>query len=138
MSRWLVSFVVLASLGSGCGSRIVGDCSGGRLEGSTCVSTQPTVHWTADRATAAATRFTYAPMVRGKLTDVRCQVVARFPAHEATAVCTGRFVSPNSASRRVTVAFSLSGIGVVNPDCSRDWRSSPYCSGRNHMVTKSS
>ena len=28
------------------------------------------------------------------------------------------------------IAFNLSGIGAVNPDCASHWKSDPYCSGK--------
>ena len=114
---------------------MAGDCSGGSLSGSTCVNTQVAVHWTDARATAAAMAYDYAPMVMGRLTQSRCRIVARFPAHEAESVCEGVFVAPNQEPRRVVVAFSLSGIGVMNPDCASHWKSSPYCSGKNQTRT---
>jgi hypothetical protein len=133
MWRILGLGVVLLCLSPGCG-QVVGDCSGGRLEGSTCVNTQVAVHWTAARASAAALGFSYAPMVRGRITQAHCRIVARFPGYEAKALCAGVFLAPNKAARRVVVGFSLSGIGVVNPDCSSHWKSSPYCSGRNRFA----
>ena len=114
---------------------MAGDCSGGSLSGSTCVNTQVAVHWTDARATAAAMAYDYAPMVRGRLTQSRCRIVARFPAYEAESVCEGVFVAPNEKPRRAVVAFSLSGIGVMNPDCASHWKSSPYCSGKNRTRT---
>jgi hypothetical protein len=132
MWRLLLPVLVAVPLGGGCG-QVAGDCSGGRLEGDRCVNTQVAVHWTNVKARAAALAFDYAPMVRGRLTQARCRIVARVPgpAYEATSVCDGVFVAPDQEPRRVVVAFSLSGIGAVNPDCSRNWKSSPYCSGKN-------
>jgi hypothetical protein len=134
MWRLILSLLAAACLGGGCG-QMAGDCSGGSLSGSTCVNTQVAVHWTDARATAVALAFDYAPVVRGRLTQARCRIVARFPAYEAKSVCKGKFEAPNQAPRRVVVAFSLSGIGAVNPDCASHWKSSPYCSGKNHMAT---
>lgn len=132
----MLPVLVAASLGGGCG-QMAGDCSGGSLSGDTCVNTQVAVHWTDAKATAAASAFDYAPMVRGRLTQARCRIVARFPAYEAKSVCKGLFMAPNQQPRRVVVAFSLSGIGAVNPDCASHWKSSPYCSGSNRPVTSS-
>jgi hypothetical protein len=42
------------------------------------------------------------------------------------------FVAPNVASRKVVVAFSLSGHGIATPDCRRHWKSNPYCSVSGH------
>jgi hypothetical protein len=126
--------LALACLGGGCG-QMAGDCSGGSLSGSTCVNTQVAVHWTNARATAVALAFDDAPDVRGRLTHARCRIVARLPAYDARSVCTGMFVAPNQTQKRVVVAFDLSGIGAVNPNCASHWKSSPYCSGRNQMAT---
>ena len=109
---------------------MAGDCSGGSLSGSTCVNTQVAVHWTDARATAAAMAYDYAPMVSGRLTQSRCRIVARFPAYEAESVCRGVFVAPNEEPRRVVVAFSLSGIGVVNPDCATSLEVQPLLFGQ--------
>jgi hypothetical protein len=78
--------------------------------------------------------FDYAPMVKGKLTRARCRVVARFRFHEAESLCRAVFVAPNKPPRRVVVAFSLNGHGVLNPDCKHRWKSSPYCSARDQNV----
>ena len=129
---WRLGIPVLAAascLGTGCG-QMAGDCSGGTLSGNTCVNTQVAVTWTDARATAAALAFDNAPMVRGKLTHARCRIITRLPAHEARSLCTGVFVAPNHGSRHVVIAYYLSGTGVVNPDCSIHWKSSPYCAGR--------
>jgi hypothetical protein len=131
----LLLFVGLAAVfNSGCG-QMAGDCSGGVLSGNTCVNTQVAVHWTDARATAVALAFDDAPDVRGRLTQARCRIVARLPAYEARSVCKGEFVAPNQEPRRVVVAFNLSGIGAVNPDCARYWKSSPYCSGKGRVAT---
>jgi hypothetical protein len=45
------------------------------------------------------------------------------------------FVAPNATPERTRLAFSLSGIGAVNPDCSIAWRTSPFCAGRNRAMT---
>ena len=82
-----------------CGSGFVGDCSGGRFEDGRCVNTQPAVHWTAGRAAVAIDHFTYAPMVRGRLSDAKCRIVARRPAYEATADCTALFTAPPATGR---------------------------------------
>lgn len=132
----LLLFVLAAFFSSGCG-QMAGDCSGGVLSGNTCVNTQVAVHWTDTRATAVALAFDDASDVRGRLTQARCRIVARLPAYEARSVCTGVFVAPNQEPRRVVVAFDLSGIGAVNPDCARYWKSSPYCSGKDQVATGS-
>jgi hypothetical protein len=119
--------VVATCLASSCGSGLVGDCSGGRFEDGRCVNTQPAVDWTAARAAEAADHFTYAPMVRGRLSDAACRIVARRPAHEATAVCTALFTPPNAKPRQVRVTFDLSGIGAVNVNCDRRRASDPFC-----------
>jgi hypothetical protein len=73
-------------------------------------------------------------MVRGRWGQVWCVIVARYPAHEATSVCRGVFAAPGKPPRRVTARFSLSGTGVLNPDCSIGWRTNPYCTGKNRYV----
>jgi len=113
---------------------MAGDCSGGSLSGSTCVNTQVAVHWTDARATAVALAFDDAPDVRGRLTQVRCRIVARLPAYEARSVCKGMFVAPTQEPRPVVVAFYLSGIGAVNADCKHHWKTSPYCSARGQPI----
>jgi hypothetical protein len=119
-----------------CGSSGVGrECSGGVVSDDHCVSTQPAVYWTAAKARAAALAFDYSPMAPGRLTNVRCQIVARSTASEARAICRGLFASPGQSVRPVVVAFNLSGIGAINPDCSVHWQTSPYCSGRNRTAT---
>ena len=82
-----------------------------------------------------AVGYSYAPTVRGRITQAHCRIVARFPAYAAKALCKGVFLAPNKAARRVIVGFSLSGIGVVNPDCSSQWQSSPYCAGKNRFAS---
>jgi hypothetical protein len=71
-------------------------------------------------------RLSYAPMTAGRLTEVRCRIIARYPAHEAKAACTAVFVAPHHKPRPVRVVFDLSGIGVLNPDCSPPG-SDPFC-----------
>jgi hypothetical protein len=93
---------LLSAFGAGCGSGVTGDCSGGYLDGNTCVSTR---------------------------------IVGRFAGNEATSVCSAMFVAPNATPERTRLAFSLSGIGAVNPDCSIAWRTSPFCAGRNRAMT---
>jgi hypothetical protein len=132
MWRLIFPVLVAAWFGGGCG-QMAGDCSGGSLSGDTCVP-YPGVHWTDAKATAGALAFDYAPMVKGKLTRVRCRVVARFRFYEAESLCSAVFVEPNAAPRRVVVAFSLSGHGILNPDCRHHWKSSPYCSARGKPV----
>lgn len=121
----LLAFVTLGA--SSCGSGFVGDCSGGRYEDGGCVNTQPTVHWTPARAALAADHFTYAPTVRGRLSRAMCRIVARRPAHEATADCTALFTAPDKPPHRIRVMFDLSGIGAVNPNCDRPHANDPFC-----------
>ena len=128
--------VLLASVLAGCGtfsSTRGGDCSGGSLSGDVCVP-YPAVHWTKARATTAALAFDYAPMVKGKLVEARCRIVAHLRYSEAESVCTAVFVTPGAARRPVVVAFHLGGTGAVNPDCGYRWRSSPYCSARGQPI----
>jgi hypothetical protein len=136
MWRSMTVAVMAAALAGGCGtfsSTRGGDCSGGSLSGDTCVP-YPGVHWTKARATAAALAFDYAPMVKGKLVEARCRIVARFHYSEAESLCKAVFVTPSSARRRVVVAFALGGTGAVNPDCHHHWKSSPYCSARGQPI----
>jgi hypothetical protein len=93
------------------------------------------VHWTNARATAAARLFDYRPMLQGRMTRVRCRITARYPAHEAAALCRGVFVSPSSRAGPFVARFALSGTGVMNPDCSTHWKTSPYCTRKGHVIT---
>ena len=131
--RCAPTLLVFATLfAPSCGSGFYGDCSGGRFEDGRCVNTQPAVHWTATRAAAAADKFTYAPMVRGKLSNARCRIVDRRPAFEATADCKATFTAPGRQPRRVRVVFDLSGIGAVNVDCDRPQPRDPLSNGSAH------
>ncbi len=107
------------------------------MEGGSCVNTQPTIHWSDARASAAALRFTYAPMVAGRLTRAHCRIVARYAGNEARAICRAVFLAPDAKPERTRLALSMSGIGVVNPDCSTAWRTSPFCVGRDRMASDS-
>jgi hypothetical protein len=118
---------VAALATSSCGSGAYGDCSGGRFEDGRCANTQPTVHWTATRAAAAADDFSFATMVRGMLADAKCRIVDRRPAFEATADCTATFSAPAKPPRRIRVVFDLSGTGVLNPNCDRPRAGDPFC-----------
>ena len=129
-----LAVALACAAGSACG-QLQGDCSGGVYTDGACINTQAAVHWTATRAAAAARSFNDSPMVRGRLTRVRCAIVARRPAHEATSVCRGMFVAPGKPARGVVARFALSGIGTINPDCSVGWKASPYCAGPNRTVT---
>lgn len=127
MLRTIPLFAIAALAATSCGSRLYGDCSGGRFEDGRCVNTQPTVHWTATRAAAAADTFRYAPMVRGDLDDSRCRIVDRRLAFEATADCTATFTAPAKPPKRIRVVFDLSGTGVLNPNCDRPRARDPFC-----------
>ena len=111
----LVTLLCLLVASSGCvGSGFQGDCSGGSYNGDRCVP-YPGVHWTDAKATAAALTYNHYN-IKGRLTKARCRVVARFRFYEAQSVCTAVFVGPNVVSRKVVVAFGLSGHGIANPD----------------------
>ncbi len=75
----------------------------------------------------AIDHFTYAPMVRGRLSNARCRIVERRPAYEATADCTALFTAPHAKPRQIRVTFDLSGIGMVNVNCDRRRASDPFC-----------
>ena len=75
----------------------------------------------------AIDHFTYAPMVRGRLSDAKCRIVERRPAYEATADCTALFTAPHATGRHIRLTFDLSGIGVVNVNCDRRRASDPFC-----------
>jgi hypothetical protein len=122
--------LVAVSCSTACGS-FAGDCSGGVYSDGRCVSTQPAIHWTDQRATAAAMKFSDAPQVPGRPTEARCRIVHRYEALNAKVACTAVYIAPNEAARMVYVRFTLSGIGVVNADCSFRWRSNPFCKARN-------
>lgn len=127
MALRVLPLVVAGCLASSCGSGFVGDCSGGRFEDGRCVNTQRVVDWTAARAADAVDHFTYAPMVRGRLSDAACRIVDRRPAHEATARCTALFTAPNATPRKIRLTFDLSGIGAVNVDCDHRGANDPFC-----------
>lgn len=129
----VIALGLLSLVGGACGSGTVGDCSSGPSDD--CGGTTPAVHWSDARATAAAMRFTYAPMVAGRLTRAHCRIVDRVDGNEARAVCRAVFVGPAGPPRQTHLAFSLSGIGVINPDCSTLWRTSPFCAARGQAVT---
>jgi len=133
----VLPLLVAMCLTDGCGQMGQIECSGGHASGDTCIP-DPGVHWTDAKATAAALKFDYAPMVRGKLTNARCRIVARFRYYEAASLCRAEFVAPSKAPRRVVVAFSLNGHGVLNPDCKHHWRTSPYCSARGQPINSGS
>src|SRR6478609_2769339 len=112
MWRAMLPLLVAVCLGGGCGQLAQIQCSGGTPSGGTCIP-DPGVHWTDAKATAGALAFDYAPMVKGKLTKVRCRIVGRFRYSEAESLCRAVFVAPPKAPRRVVVAFSLNGHGVL-------------------------
>jgi hypothetical protein len=124
---------LLSLLGSACGSGMTGDCSSGPSVD--CGGTTPAVHWSDARATAAATHFSYAPMVAGRLTQAHCRIVRRSAGDEAQAVCSAVFVSPTGPPTQARLALTLNGVGAVNPDCSLLWRTSPYCTARGEPAT---
>lgn len=129
-----LSIAALAALACtaspGCG-QLAGDCSGGPG----CGNGGPPVHWTARKTAAAARMFSYRPMVRGHMRAVRCRIVARYPDHEAAAICRGIFVTPPNHARRFVARFSLGASGAMNPYCSTRWTTSPYCNRRGHLIT---
>jgi hypothetical protein len=135
MSMWrlMLPLLVAACLGGGCGQMAQIQCSGGTPSDGTCIP-DPAVHWTDAKATAAASAFDYAPMVKGKLIKARCRIVARFRYSEAESLCRAVFVAPNTTPRRVVVAFSLNGHGVLNPDCKQHWKTSPYCAAWGQQI----
>jgi hypothetical protein len=124
--------VVACMAAPACG-QAAGDCSGGP----NCSNGGPPAHWTAKRATDAAQIFDYSPMLRGRMRFVHCRIIARYPAHEAASLCRGVFSSPTKPPRRFVAQFKLSGIGVMNPDCSAHWQTSPYCTKKGHVITSS-
>jgi len=95
------------------------------------------VHWTAKKAADMARTFGYGPMVKGRMTKVSCRIVARYPDHEATAICRGVFVSPPNHRRRFVARFSLGTYGSMRPYCSTRWTTSPYCTKQGHVMTRS-
>jgi hypothetical protein len=127
-----VSFVLVGIVtATGCG-HLAGDCSGGSLSGNRCINTEVGYQWTNAKATDAVLRYNAAPMVKGRITRARCQIVARFPAYEARAVCHGSFTAPNHPPRHLVIAFALTGGGSLIPDCSIHWQTSPYCRSGKH------
>jgi hypothetical protein len=133
MWRLMLPLLAVVCLGGGCGQMAQIQCSGGTPSGNTCIP-DPGVHWTDAKATEGALAFDYAPMVKGKLTKARCRIVARLRYSEAESLCRAVFVAPNKTPRRVVVAFSLNGHGVLNPDCKHHWKTSPYCSARGQPI----
>jgi hypothetical protein len=132
-----VPVAVLACMAApGCG-QFMGDCSGGVYTNGGCVNTQIAVRWTNAKATAAARRFDYRPMLQGRMTKVHCRIIARYPAHEAATLCRGVFVSPSNRAGPFVAQFALSGIGVMDADCSAHWKTSPYCTRKGHAFTDS-
>ena len=129
----LIAAVVACTGAPACG-QAAGDCSGGP----NCGNGGPAVHWTNAKATAAARAFDYRPMIQGRMTEVRCKIIARYPAHEAASLCRGVFVSPSRRAGPFVARFALSGIGTMNPDCSTHWKTSPYCNRKGHVITDAS
>ena len=76
-------------------------------------------------------------MLQGRMTQVHYRIVARYAAHEAASLCRGVFVSPSKRAARFVARFALSGIGVMNPDCSTRWTTNPYCNRKGHVITSS-
>jgi hypothetical protein len=134
--QMVIAAMLACAAAPACG-QVMGDCSGGVYTNGGCVNTQVAVHWSNARATAAGRRFNDAPMVKGRMTQVGCTIIARYPAHEAASLCRGVFVSPSTPARPFAARFALSGIGVMNPVCSTDWKTSPYCNRKGHAITMS-
>jgi hypothetical protein len=133
MWRLIFPVLVAAWFGVGCG-QMAGDCSGGSLSGNTCIP-YPGVHWTDAKATAAATDlFKYSAGLKGTLTRPHCRVVAHLPYYEARSVCHAQFVQTGRPPRSVVVMLYLSGHGIANPDCRRQWRTNPYCAGKGKLI----
>jgi hypothetical protein len=128
MWRLILPVLVAASLGGGCG-QMAGDCSGGSLSGDTCVP-YPGVHWTDSKYDYSYMNKTF----KGRLTQARCRIVRHLRYYEAKSLCKAIFVSPGHAPRPVVVAFNLSGHGALGPDCSKHWKTSPYCVGKGRVV----
>ena len=111
VSRCVVALVAAVFL-PGCGT-VAGDCSGGYLNGNSCVITERPVHWTAARAEAAAARFSLAPMLKARLRDVTCSLIP----HKQLAVCSALAFKAGQKPRRAQVLFHLLDHGSVYPWC---------------------
>jgi hypothetical protein len=83
----------VAWVGSSCGTGSLDACNGIPIGDGQC--RQP-IHWTAARATKAADGFTFARMVRGRLSKAECRIVARHPGYDATADCRALFTAPHT------------------------------------------
>jgi hypothetical protein len=115
--------LLIALAAPSCGSA-VGDCS----EGAPGCGSQPPVHWTAASISAALNHFSYAPMVRGRLSKVLCQITGRFGGRfDVKAICSATFTAPPKPPRRIRVVFYMSGNGAVNVGCPRQTADNPYC-----------
>jgi hypothetical protein len=125
----IVGVTLLAAFSAtSCGSGLGVECSGGSPVDGTCQSTQPTVHWTAERASVAADHFSYAPMVPGRLSQASCRISARFGGHEAKAICSANFTAPHKPSQRIRITLQLAGTGgVMGVRCPRQMANNPFC-----------
>jgi hypothetical protein len=129
----VLAAVLVCMAAPACG-QASGDCSGGP----NCGNGGPPAHWTNANATAAARAFDFRPMIQGRMTQVHCRIIARYPAHEAASLCRGVFVSPSKRAGPFVARFALSGIGIMNPDCSTHWKTSPYCNRKGQVITDAS
>lgn len=120
-----IAWVALLSgfVAASCGSA-VGDCS----EGAPGCNSQPPVHWTAARISTAITHFSYAPMVRGRLSRASCHITGRFGGpFDVKAVCSATFTAPRKPPHQIQVVFFMSGNGAVNVRCPPTTADNPYC-----------
>jgi hypothetical protein len=120
----VVGAALLAGLSAAsCGSA-VGDCS----EGAPGCNSQPPVHWTPTRISAALNHFSYAPTVRGRLRNASCHIIGRFGGQfDVKAVCSATFTAPRRPPRRIRVMFLMSGNGAVNVWCPKTIANNPFC-----------
>jgi hypothetical protein len=105
-----------------CGTA-AGDCS----EGAPGCNSLPPVHWTDTRISAAITHFSYAPMVRGRLSKASCHITGRFGGpFDVKAICSATFTAPHKPLRQIRVLFLLSGNGAVNVECPGRTGNNPF------------
>lgn len=115
--------LLAAFAAASCGTPI-GDCS----EGTPGCNSQPPVHWTDTRISAALNHFTYAPMVRGRLSKASCHITGRFGGQfDVKARCSATFTAPRKPPDRIRVLFYFSGNGAVNVVCPRRTSDNPFC-----------